>query len=57
MKTMTVKVDSGGDDFFIEFPDELLEEMNLKIGDTLIWESHDNYVTIRKKTNENSSIK
>jgi hypothetical protein len=55
MKQWKVQVIEDGDDFIIEFPDEVLEGLGVGPGDTLVWESHKDYVTIRKETDENSS--
>jgi len=36
--TSEVQYDSDTDEYFLTFPDELLEEMDWKEGDTLEWE-------------------
>ena len=35
-KFLTVQADSSGE-LFLEFPDDLLDNMNWKPGDTIIW--------------------
>ena len=55
MKEWKVEVIEDGDDFIIEFPDEVLEGLGVGPGDTIIWEVNGDQVTIRKAPNENSS--
>ena len=47
-----VQADSDGE-LFLEFPDELLEALDLQIGDTLVWEKSDNEIWSFKKGNKN----
>lgn len=42
LKTLTVQEDPQTGDLFLEFPEELLEEMGWKEGDTLSWATGDN---------------
>ncbi len=45
-----VKYDSQTGDYFLEFPQELLNQMGWDFGDTLIWEDNkDGSYTITKK--------
>ena len=50
-----VEVLEQDDDLVIEFPEEIVEEQGWKVGDTLEWIIHDDYVILRKKPDENSS--
>lgn len=50
-----VEVQEDGEDQFIEFPEEIIEEQGWKIGDTLEWIIHDDYIILRKKPNESGS--
>ena len=50
-----VEVLKQDDDLVIEFPEEIVEEQEWKVGDTLEWIIYDDYVILRKKPNENSS--
>lgn len=46
----TVEVKQNGDDYYLEFPDELLAQTGWKIGDTLIWKDRkDGSWTLKKK--------
>jgi uncharacterized membrane protein (UPF0127 family) len=54
-KMYQVEVLERGDDLVIEFPEEIVEEQGWRIGDTLEWIIHDDYVILRKKPDENSS--
>ncbi len=47
-----VQADSDGE-LFLEFPDELLEALDLQIGDTLVWEKSDNGIWAFKKESDN----
>jgi len=53
-KTYRVEVQEDGDDLFIEFPEEIIEEQRWKVDDTLEWIIHDDYVILRKNPDENS---
>ena len=55
IKMYQVEVLKQDDDLVIEFPEEIVEEQEWKVGDTLEWIIHDDYVILRKKPNENSS--
>lgn len=55
MKEWKVEVIEDGEDFIIEFPDEVLEGLGVGPGDTIIWEVNGDQVTIRKAPNETSS--
>ena len=55
MKEWKVEIIEDGEDFIIEFPDEVLETLDLKPGDTVIWEVIDGDIRIRKAPNENSN--
>ena len=54
-KMYQVEVLEQDDDLVIEFPEEIVEEQGWKVGDTLEWIIHDDYVILRKKPDENSS--
>lgn len=46
----TVEVKQNGDEYYLEFPDELLAQTGWKIGDTLIWKDRkDGSWTLKKK--------
>ena len=48
MKLNIISDDQGN--MFMELPDELVDELEWSIGDTLVWELHDDTtVTLRKK--------
>jgi len=57
MYTVEVKEDPKTKEPFIEFPDELMESLDWKEGDTLEWiiceasemAIHDDYIILRKK--------
>ena len=49
MRRLTVQEDPQTGDLFLELPEELLEEMDWKEGDTLIWEGNNNTYYVRKK--------
>ena len=45
------KIEEGIDDYYIQFPDDLLEAANLKPGDQVYWvDQGDGSFLIRKKT-------
>ena len=46
-----VQADSDGE-LFLEFPDELLEALDLQIGDTLVWEKSENEIWSFKQGTE-----
>lgn len=48
-KSWTSVVQENGDELIIEIPQEALDELGWKIGDTLIWEISDDSVILRKK--------
>ncbi len=50
--SIMVQADSDGE-LFLEFPDELLEALDLQIGDTLVWEKSDNGIWAFKKESDN----
>ena len=54
-KIYTIEVQEDGNDQFIEFPEEVIESTGWKVGDTLEWDIHDDYIILRKKPDENSS--
>jgi len=54
-KMYQVEVQEDGEDQFIEFPEEIIEELGWKVGDTLEWIIHDDYIILRKKPDESSS--
>lgn len=44
------KIEDGVDDYFIQLPDDLLEEANLKKGDQVEWvDNHDGSYTMKKR--------
>ena len=44
------EIQQNGEEYFVELPDQLIEAVGWKIGDTLIWErAPGNAWTIRKK--------
>jgi len=54
-KSYTLQVETDPDDpenFIITFPDELLESVGWKIGDTLIWNVEDDGTIILKKKDD-----
>jgi hypothetical protein len=42
MPTATVKYDEATDDYYLEFPEGLTEQMGWNVGDTLKWTPHEN---------------
>jgi len=40
--TLTVQEDSDNGELFLEFPDDMLETMNWKEGDTIVWTDNEN---------------
>lgn len=52
IRTLTVQEDPQTGDLFFEFPDEMMNELGWKIGDTLTWKEKDNGSWIL--TNENN---
>ncbi len=51
-ETLTVKYDSDTDDYYLEFPDELMEKVGWKVGDTISWSKHENGSWILTKKEE-----
>jgi antitoxin component of MazEF toxin-antitoxin module len=50
-KRWTAILEEDGDDLVMPLPEELLEELNWNIGDTLTWSEHDEGSwSIRKQT-------
>lgn len=47
------KIIEDGEDLILEFPENLIEEMGWKTGDTLKWETKDGNVIV-SKVNEDS---
>lgn len=47
--TLTVKQHEDSEDLYIEFPEEILNQLGWKEGDDLIWEGNNNTYYIRKK--------
>lgn len=54
-KICKVVVQEEGDDLVIEFPEEVIVDQGWEIGDTLEWIINDDYVILRKSSNESSS--
>lgn len=50
MRRLTVQEDPQTGDLFLEFPEELLEEMGWKEGDTLSWTTGDNGSWLLRKS-------
>lgn len=50
MRRLTVQEDPQTGDLFLELPEELLEEMGWKEGDTLSWTSGDNGSWLLRKS-------
>jgi hypothetical protein len=51
--TATVKYNEATDEHYLEFPDELMEQVGWNVGDTLKWTSHeDGSWSIAKKEDE-----
>ncbi len=54
------KVENGVDDYYVEFPDDLLEAANLKEGDWVDWiDNYDGTFTLKKvenPTNKNTKV-
>jgi len=48
---LPVEQDLGSDDYYITFPDDLLEAADLKEGDTVEWVDNNNGTYILRKTN------
>lgn len=49
-KKYILEVKQDGDEYYLEFPDELLAQAGWKIGDTLIWKDRkDGSWTLKKK--------
>ena len=51
--TLTVQEDSNNGELFLEFPDDMLETMNWKEGDTIVWTDNENgsfTLSIKKET-------
>ena len=44
--------DPDSDDYFIEFPDDLMLAANLKIGDVMQYEAKGNCVILKKESNQ-----
>jgi hypothetical protein len=45
----SITLESEGDDLIFNFPDELIESLNWKVGDTIIWnKNEDGSWTMRK---------
>lgn len=57
MKIYRTQVIEEDGEIAFEFPDELMESMDLTVGDTFEWLSHDGYVILKKVdiSNEDSS--
>lgn len=50
MRRWTAYVEQDGDDLVVPLPDDLMAELNWKIGDVLIWKVNDDgTVTLTKK--------
>lgn len=47
--TLTVKQHEDSEDLYIEFPEEVLNQLGWKEGDDLIWEGNNNTYYVRKK--------
>lgn len=54
-KMYQVEVQEDGEDLFIEFPEEIIEEQGWVVGDTLEWIIHDDYIILRKAPDESGS--
>ena len=51
--TLTVQEDSNNGELFLEFPDDMLEMMDWKEGDTIVWTDNENgsfTLSINKET-------
>jgi bifunctional DNA-binding transcriptional regulator/antitoxin component of YhaV-PrlF toxin-antitoxin module len=49
-KRFLLEVKQNGDEYYLEFPDELLAQTGWKIGDTLVWKDRkDGSWTLKKK--------
>jgi bifunctional DNA-binding transcriptional regulator/antitoxin component of YhaV-PrlF toxin-antitoxin module len=54
--TLPVEADSDGE-LLLTFPDELMEDLDWKVGDTIQWIMNDDGSCTLKKKDENSNIK
>lgn len=53
LKTWTIPVvDVGDGELGFELPDDVMDQLNLSVGDTIIWEETDNGWSLRKKDND-----
>ena len=53
---ITLPVEQDGDDYFLTFTDELLEELGWKVGDVLNWdEQTDGSIKVTKHDQETAS--
>jgi len=53
LKTWTIPVvDAGDGELGFELPDDIMDQLNLSVGDTIIWEETDNGWSLRKKDND-----
>lgn len=47
MHTAVIQQNEEGEHFIV-LPDEIVQALDLKVGDTLEWEIHESYITVRK---------
>lgn len=53
LKTWTIPVvDVGDGELGFELPDDVMDQLNLSVGDTIIWEQTDSGWSLRKKDND-----
>lgn len=45
-------IDTGDGELGFELPDDVMDQLNLSVGDTIIWEQTDNGWSLRKKDND-----
>jgi bifunctional DNA-binding transcriptional regulator/antitoxin component of YhaV-PrlF toxin-antitoxin module len=48
MKVYTTALMEDGEDVVFNFPDEILSDLKLKVGDTVEWVIHEDYVIMKK---------
>ena len=48
MKIYTTTLMEDGEDVIFNFPDEVLVDLKLEIGDTVEWVIHEDYVVMKK---------
>jgi hypothetical protein len=52
-KTWTIPVvDAGDGELGFELPDDVMDQLNLSVGDVIIWEETANGWSLRKKDND-----